>query len=527
MKKTKVWLLLAMIAATFCVACTSVDEPAVKQSDLVVTVQTPTKPLSRTAVSLPAGYTMQCVMQLLDDNGNTVGNQKTVALDATTGKGSFTITGAERKTAVKALFWAHYINSAGVSVYNTSDLKNVGYNKTVMALSETPATDAFCGKLEVLNADAAVTLSRPFANVLFRPTTSGKIREAKQLTVSYTAPSGYSVLNSTASGTTALTFNNNNFDPTQATWFSTFIFAPVDKKNLESEITLNLGAGYNEVTIKGNTIPLSANFQITATGTIGDDVLGDITVSVEINPDFSVNNQGGSGNSDDPGNSDNPGTETAKFEVGAYVNASGQAVASASDAVAVVFRTSAFDNDDANKYASQFSGKTIKGYAVALKSTSETRQVLNVEAFETGKKETGYANGSQGTAEFLNVFSGNDFASTYNNFVAVNGLTGSNVSGWYIPTSEQLFTWLHMLLQSSDGAATGSSAFQAIFPAASLFEEGKTTTTYATCDFNSDGNPKVVRITSDGTATVAVNQLTVSQTANLRAMCRPMFTIFE
>lgn len=527
MKKTKVWLLLAMIAATFCVACTSVYEPAVKQGDLVVTVQTPTKPLSRAAVSLPDGYTMQCVMQLIDDNGNTVGNQKTAPLDATTGKGSFTITGAERKTAVKALFWAHYVNSAGVSVYNTSDLKNVCYNKTVMALSETPATDAFCGKLEVLNADAAVTLSRPFANVLFRPTISGKIREAKQLTVSYTAPSGYSVLNSTASGTTALTFNNNNFDPTQATWFSTFIFAPMNKEKLESDITMNLGDGYNEFKIDGNTIPLSANFQITATGTIGDDVLGDITVSVEIDPDFSGNMQGGSGNGDDSGNSDNSGTETAKFEVGAYVNASGQAVASASDAVAVVFRTGAFTDDDATKYASKFSGRTIKGYAVALKSTSETRQVLNTTAFGTGKTETSYANGSQGTAEFLSVFSGNDFANAYNAFITSNGLTGSNVSGWYIPTSGQLYTWLHMLLPSSDGAATGSDAFQAIFPVASLFEESKTTTTYATCDFNSDGEPKVVRITSEGTPGVAINQLTVSKTENLRAMCRPMFTIFE
>ena len=73
----------------------------------------------------------------------------------------------------KALFWAEYVPESGAAnkVYNTADLRAVGYNTASFDLTNDAlmaASDAFCGKLETIG-NASVTLKRPFANVSVKP----------------------------------------------------------------------------------------------------------------------------------------------------------------------------------------------------------------------------------------------------------------------------------------------------------------------------------------------------------------------
>ena len=69
-----------------------------------------------------------------------------------------------KKEVSKALFWAEYVPESGAAnkVYNTADLRAVGYNTASFDLTNDAlmaASDAFCGKLETI-ANASVTLKR-------------------------------------------------------------------------------------------------------------------------------------------------------------------------------------------------------------------------------------------------------------------------------------------------------------------------------------------------------------------------------
>ena len=270
-------LLLALVVA----GCAStVDEPIVKGGDVTLTVSTPA-PQSRADITVPTGYSMKCVLQLLDENGNKALNQKIV--DVVNGTASFTITSAERAKAKKALLWAHYVKNNS-SVYNTSDLKVVTYNTTNFDMTDAAlmaAMDAFCGKVESLDDDANVTLTRPFANVRFTAKNPEVCALARNLEVTYTAPASYSVLSGTTTTTSAITLSNSNFKSTDAPWFSTFVFAPSGTTYLGSDIKLALSSGLKQtITLPGNSIPLDANKQINVSATIGGSMseLDNITI---------------------------------------------------------------------------------------------------------------------------------------------------------------------------------------------------------------------------------------------------------
>lgn len=529
MKKTLLWIAIAILAL-ITDACTTAVEPVETSADIAVTVKTPTGNLSRATVKIPEGYRMECIMQLLDKDNVTVGTQKKVTIDAT-GKGSFTITGDERKTAVKALFWAQYIDGTGTSVYNTADLKEIRYSSTSMSLSNTAVTDAFCGKLDVLNANTSVTLARPFVNVCFVPSNPEKVSDAKNITVTYKAPSGYSVLNTSTNSETQLSYTNNSFNAGETPWFSTFVFAPANKTNLDNDINIVLGNGYNNFVINGSQIPLNANYKLTIKATLGDEILDEITVSVEINPNFNGEDSG-SDTPDIPDTPDTPDTPgTAEFKVGAYIDATGAPVASATNAVAIVYKEGAFEDDNASKYPAQYIGKTIKGYAVALKNISDTRQYLIHEQKKGPTDGTVYTNGTQGTQTFITLFTGDEFVSTYNTFVTTTTVSGGNVSSWYVPTVAQLSTWLNMLYPTKDGSpATGSTEFKALFPETNVFEKDQTKSTYASCMFNISGNLMAVRLEKDDTSITVDNKAVLTNSmsnSTVKALCRPMLTIFE
>lgn len=504
----------AAVLALSMASCSSTDEPAIgAASDITIGVSAPVASISRAALELPEGYTMHCILQLLDENNEAVGEQKNAVIDATTGTGTFTITASDQETGVKALFWAEYIDAAGKSVYNTADLKAISYSNTSFDLANTAAmaaTDAFCGKLDALKNGENVTLTRPFANINFIPTNPDKVAAAKKLTVTYTAPTAYNIFNGTATETAELTFTNSSFDAAATPWFSTFVFAPVDKTALDSEIVIALSEGLTQtVTVESGKVPLNRNFQINVGATIGDLELSDITIGVGVDPEYSK-------------------PEAPKFEVGAYVNAAGEAVATADEAAGIVFYVGALGDDAIANYDAKFAGKTIKGYAVALENVSKGRQNLNPELVP-GLSATTWANGAEGTASFLSDFAGSAFATTFTEWKEGHAVSGDNVTEWYIPALKQLTTWLFMLYPTNTGdPATGSEAFKALFPRSDIFDRAPiVTVNYASCTINNNGNISCVRMNAGDTPNAQAAQITTATQTNQSALCRPMITIFE
>ena len=471
--KTRILHYAMLLFALFATSCAStVDEPIVKGGDVTLTVRTPA-PESRAGISVPSGYSMKCVLQLLDNSGNKL-KQKTEDVNASTGTASFTITSEERAQAKKALLWAHYVKGEN-GIYNTSDLKAVTYNTTNFDMTDAAlmaAMDAFCGIVESLDDDVSVTLSRPFANVRFSAKNPEACALAKKLVVTYTAPASYSVLSRSTTAFSAITLSNSSFDSSKNPWFSAFVFAPSGTTSLGSDITLALSEGLKQtITLHANSIPLDINKQINVSATIGSSVseLDNITISVSVNPDFDGTTSSNPSPDDPeiPVDPDTPIDDPSEFAVGAYINAKGEAVSSKDNAVAIVFHAGALGSDNGEKYGD--ATKTIKGYAIALDNISDSpKGVVN----SASGLQTVYNTKSpkECSDKVLDVLRDAELGIAYTAYVNAHVITAENTSGWLIPDYTQLSTWLNMLYPFSGGASyTGSSEFRAKFSLNNIF----------------------------------------------------------
>lgn len=484
------------------------------KAPVTVSVQAPVNnPLSRAGVTIPEGYTMQCIMQLLDAEGETVGAQdiKTV----TDGKVSFTISVDEQKNVAKALFWAEYVPTAGAAgkVYDTADLRAVGYNTASFDMTNAAlmaACDAFCGKLETIG-NASVTLKRPFANVSVQPKNPAVAADATKLEVKYDALSGYDILEGKCKATAPVTYTNASFNSANGAWISNFFFAPTDVTKFAGEVTMTLSGGYEKViTIPTNTLPLDVNMQVLAKFEIGD---GNFDVDVEVDPDY----------------------EALEMKVGSYINAEGKVVRDAADAVGIVFAMEAINDDVPANYPTALQSKTIAGYAVAIENVAATRQILNIDKLATlSETNKAVTNGTQATDALLTGIGDVAFKTAYEKWVGEHAISSENMSAWYIPTLAQLNTFMNMLFDIKGGdPANGSEDFRQIsefeFVIGKMFDRNPIgTVNYASSTVNSTGNISGIRINVEsGVITMQAAGISVSTAANQQALCRPMITIFK
>lgn len=481
---------------------------------VTISVETPAKnALSRAGVTVPEGYTMQCIMQLLDAEGNMVGDQAVKAVEG--GKVSFTISVDEQKTVAKALFWAEYIPTNGAKVYDTADLRAVGYNSAITSFDMTnealmAACDAFCGKLETIG-NASVTLTRPFANVSVKAKNPTAAAAATSLEVKYNALSGYDILTGKCSAKTSVVYSNASFNSSNA-WFSNFIFAPLDVTKFDEEITMTLSGGLDKVIkIPVGALPLDANVLVSASFEIGD---GQFDVDVEVDPDY----------------------EELVMEVGSYINAEGKVVRDAADAVGIVFSMEAIGSDVPANYPAALQGKTIAGYAVAIENVAAGRQALNPNGPVNGLAETAASltNGTQTTETLLTGIGEVAFKTAYDTWVGAHTLNSENLSAWYIPTLPQLTAFMNTLFTIGETTPTGSQDFRNMpefeFVNGKMFDRNPiNTVNYASSTINTQGNVSGVRIN------VASGSVTNAQAAGIAvtdikaqsALCRPMITIFK
>lgn len=426
MKKNLLHSAMALFAVLFA-ACgqeeiVSDNGQSVK-GDIRISVQAPVAPATRAGVTVPEGYTMQCIMQLLDKDNATVGEQQTQSVDASTGTASFTIAAASLDEATQALFWAEYVPASGEKVYDTADLKAIGYKTTEFDMSNAAlmaACDAFCGKQTALADGASVTLTRPFAKVSVTPSNPDAV-SGTGITVSYTAPSGFSVLDGTTSGAgTNVTYTDSSFAPAaNEAWFSNFIFAPETATNFEQPITMTVGN--TAITIPAGKLPLDANMEVDATFTIEGTEAKDITVNVQINPEY----------------------EKLELAVGSYINAKGEVVANAENAVAIVYALAGkTDNSDYGE------GKKAKAYAIALAPVTGRAAINDITAYGLETTADDYSGYTYDAAlkEKLGDVTNDDSKLFYAYYSAtLPTLTGENLSTWYIPSKLQLADAMNVL----------------------------------------------------------------------------------
>lgn len=511
-------------------SCSSDWDLQPQSNDFVITVNASSVATSRAdeSAGVPAieGYEFKCIMQLLDEAGETVGSQSVVSMSS--GSASFTVSGGNiEKGAVKAIFWAEYQPTAGGGkVYDTSNLKNITYKSTTFDLATANSTavfEAFAGKLDKIEKGASVTLKRPVSKIVFSPKNRENVSDAKSIEVKYVTASGYNVLDETSSGTSEITLNKGSFDPqAEGPWFTTFMLCPANKSNAAGDITINLSGdnGYSRaITIPANSIPADPNhiYNITA-----DITHGDISISVSVDSSWAANDANGGGDeSPDPGKQDpepdpnpgdDPGEETkgdTNYVLGSLIDANGYVTTDQTKAVAVYFIDGAFEEDVIGNYQ-EHAGKSIKGYAVAIKNISDTPLLATLNGSASAISG---GNGYTNTDKLLTCLSGSPFESAFKEWRENNKITNSNITTWYIPSYSQksYFATMYKNLISENIVTKEDILY------------GGTSQYYILSSINDLNKMKLVIVGENSSGGLMT---TDKPLASKEVYCRPMVTIF-
>lgn len=442
MKKNFLYSVMALFVCLF-TACSQeeiVSENGQGSNKVSLSVKVPAAgPIARAALDVE-GYTMQCIMELVDTDGQVIADSRQTAT-VTNGTASFEFD--KPSGEYTCLFWADYLNSEGKSFYKTSTgLTQISYdgNKKNELFNNT-AADAFCGKLASSNIAAGinVTLKRPFARIAVSKTDFANLgADLNQCTASIFSGTDFNVFTGAAAGT--INIKNTEVE-TQATPiaidanseypFFCYVFSGEaitkpsnitfsNSENPDTKKTLSITADQMK-TMSSNT---AVNLKPTTGGDTQDKINVDITI------DNSFDNDGGS-TDPKPEEPTDPEPSTA-VKVGDYLYADGTWGTTAENAVAVVFALA--ENDATTNYEGiSFKNNKINGWAVSIKQTGKTawtdeHLTAPIEGMISSASQDdilGYKNTKA---------AGNQFAiSAYNEWATV-----ANTSGWYIPAIGQL-----------------------------------------------------------------------------------------
>lgn len=538
-------ILLGLTGALAMTACSSTEEaPVAPAGDVTISVVT-TDALQNRAIETVEGYKLTAVMQLLDKDGKTVGNQATQ--DASAGTCQFTIKHTDIDAgATNAIFWAEYVPTGNAAkVYDSSDLTMVAYNTTAFDLTDknlVKAADAFAGKLSSIEASNTVTLARPVAQVTFMPENPTLVAGATKLEVKYDAISAYNVATSNAatdaSGYQAVTLTNASFDPAAEPWFTTFMIMPANYAKYGKAITMTvtMPTGSRDFTIKADEIPCNPNWIIKVSAELSEQQ--DYVVDVTINGDYV--------NEPEP-------EKPAEFKLGAYVKADGTATNNAAEAVGVVFATEPINGDVPANYPAAFQSKTIKGYVVALENCAKRGNMATSDKVDLAlTPHDAITNGTQSTEYLISALkeinAESPIAKNFDTWTAAHTLSGSNVTEWYIPAGPQMQAWLEMIanvkVQYGEGSGsfvgpTGTAEFISLFPLYAAngpsiwdreaYTDSKNAFKYLTSTINSGGKPSGAQLNYSEDESLNHISVAFSQIAQQSnpAMLRLMFTVFE
>ena len=192
--------------------------------------------------------------------------------------------------------------------------------------------------------------------------------------------------------------------------------------------------GTETKTIKKGQITLDPNKENNAEATFSDDE--DVNIDVDIDGEYPDPNA---------------------LKIGQFVNKDGTVVATydAENTVAVVFASGAKAGDAVANYGEAFAEKKIAGYAMAINSvvrnslyasetTPETSPgITNADPWNENYKGIVYSKLLiEGLTEHTQMFGA---AGAYPKWLTANTNTGTNLSGWYIPSASQALDCLGMI----------------------------------------------------------------------------------
>lgn len=447
MKKNVFYSVVALFMMLFVASCSQDEIVSVGQpGDGVVrlSVKVPAATPNTRAVIDVEGYTMRCIMEILDAEGTRIGDQYTADVNMADGSATFEFEKPDGATTY--LFWADYVDANSQSYYTATDLTNITYRQNRNnGLFNNLAMDAFCASVGDANLGSGVTLKRPLTRIAVRASDVADlgIEGLNLILPQMRSGQGYNVSTGEVTAeanlrTSPLTEDSPNSGTipvlTEGEFvFFCYVFPAVATEDATS--TIKFSSADNET---GHTLEiaiedmqnLTGNTSVSLKNEGGEDPDPDpepetTTVRVEID------------NAYDDGSNPGTGAEPVVWNVGDYINAAGEKV-DASSAVAVVFAKADGVTDDSN-YGE---GKTAAAYAVSLTFATASRtyatNYLSMNLATTAEGSyVGYAF-TQAIDEAR--AEGTDYRQLDNFFNRNQApeLSGDKVSGWYIPSLAQL-----------------------------------------------------------------------------------------
>lgn len=533
MKKSSLFSLMALFALLFaaCDAEEIVNGTAMDKGPVTLSVNIPTgNPVTRVAPSVPEGFVLRCIMQLVNTGGKAIDGQRYVQQVAA-GSENVTFTFEAPADYDGAMFWADYVKMDGETdiasvpdhLYTTTDLTAIGYNTANIAtLFNNDAADAFAGYM--LNGNTSITLKRPFTKLTFKSADAAYADYTEIAVTELPAPTGYNVKNGTTKSVAA-DIASESLSIADGVWFSTYLFVGSNNAtmgaghDIKFTLTKNDGTSVN-LLMPGENITLTENYNVTA----------DVTPSASSNEEVTVTFPGGM---IDP-------SKPQPMEIGDYINKDGSFTKAydADNAVAIVFALADGKEDNSN-YGQ---GKSPVCYAMALTRISRTNNA-STPFTVTPTGDAPFApndyNGYTYT-ETLLAAEGASSSAVFINFAqwkTEHTTTGTNLSGWYIPSARQLMDMAGILFGwnpetvGAEGTyevnTTFKKAYEATLSEAELEKGyGWTTGESATNVMSSymiGGSMQNVQMEGDGKS---IKQLQIPGDTKKFFAIRPVLTVF-
>lgn len=448
MKKNFFYSVMAAFTLLFMAACSQekiISSNETNGGKVVLSVNVSGATPDTRAVADVDGYVMRCIMEAVDSEGTVIEGTRMVQ-PVTAGKATFEF--EKNASAANYLFWADYvegtdINDAKKVVYNAETLTNITYrlNKT-NGLFNNPAADAFCATVATDDLAGSVTLKRPFTRIAVKTADVDALglTGLTHINPNLYAGAGFNVATGKATTKGQLQATVDSYVPVLTDGefaFYCYVLATVADETRISAITFSNEDGTSK-SIQLTSDQMKSLQSNTSVSLKPSEEPGDDKIKVEVVIDDAFE-----GEETDPEEPQPAG----ELKVGAYINAQGEVVAEATDAVAVVFSMAISGTDDTSaSYGESYAPKTIKAYAVALGNATPRMNLTasDAEAFPTLTASATTFQGFTATDYLLNSATGvcKDFTggvyTSYKTWLESNSVSGANISSWYIPTYKQL-----------------------------------------------------------------------------------------
>ncbi len=448
MKKNFIYSVMALFIMLFAASCSQEEIISTNGSNgdkVVLSVNVSGSTPNSRAVADVDGYVMRCIMEAVDVNGTVIEGTRMVQ-PVTGGKATFEF--EKNKDAANYLFWADYVEGADIdnekaTIYNAVTLTNISYrlNKT-NTLFNNPAADAFCSSVAATDLTGNVTLKRPFTRIAIKTADIEKLglKGLDQITANIYCGSGFSVLSGKASGKGQIQQTSGETVPVLTDGelaFYCFTWATVAEEDRTS------GISFSNVSGDSKNIQITADQMQNLKGNTSVSLKPSETadkIKVEIDIDNSFKSEGGQEPSE---GEDQP---AGALQVGSYINANGEVVADVASAVAVVFSMADGKTDNSN-----YDGKTVKAYAVSLNKAINRQGLGDCSVFsladtdDTNNAYAGYSFSNNIKTAFEKYDGEKTGYQIFNGFFNNNlltAVTGTNLSGWYIPSIAQVTDFL-------------------------------------------------------------------------------------